>query len=490
MILAKILDQLPGIQNTNGELNIEISSLAHDSRSVAPASLFIAMRGLLSDGHNYIDDAIESGAVALVYDRPDIPISSDIISIRVDDSRQALAALAANFYEHPETKLDLIGITGTNGKTTCNYFIQHLLNAGRFSTGRVGTTGASLGELEIDLVHTTPESIDLYSILNSFVQADAKAATLEVSSHALAQHRVDGLVFKIAIFTNLTQDHLDYHDTFEDYLAAKQLLFTGLSPEAIAIINSDDPHSEKMISSCEARIIRYGYGPDSDYCISRAETSNRGIKLYITTPKESLEVYVNTIGKYNTYNFLAVFAAALELGCDAHDVVNAAANLSPAPGRLEMMVNKAPFKVFVDYAHTPDAMQTVLQTLSESFPSNRLITVFGCGGDRDKGKRPIMGEIASRLSTLVIITDDNPRSELPMDIIKAIETGCTDSGNYNIIQNRSKAIQSALNEAGPEDVVAILGKGHEPYQEIRGERIPYSDMNVVNDFMEQHAYSS
>ncbi|NQV16320.1 UDP-N-acetylmuramoyl-L-alanyl-D-glutamate--2,6-diaminopimelate ligase, partial [bacterium] len=424
MKLAKVIYRLSGIQKIAGDLDCEITEMTHDSRDVGSNTLFIAMRGLVSDGHEFIDKALEAGAKAIVFDRSEIILPGNIVSILVNDSRLALPVLAANFYEHPESDLNLIGITGTNGKTTCNYFIQHLLSAGQLKTGRIGTTGAALDSLEIDLIHTTPESIDLYSILNTFAKANAKVVTLEVSSHALAQHRVDGLVFKTAIFTNLTQDHLDYHNTFDDYLEAKQLLFTGLPSHAIAIINSDDPAAEKIISQSNARVVRYGYGPKANYRITKSILNDRGIELHIQTPNEAFVVQVNTIGKYNTYNFLAVFTVALEMGCESGLIVKASESLPAVPGRLEKMVNTAPFKVFIDYAHTPDAMQTVLETLGEAYPSNRIITVFGCGGDRDKGKRPIMGEIATRLSTFCIITDDNPRSESPMDIIKEIESGC------------------------------------------------------------------
>ncbi len=490
MKLPEIINNIPELVKIAGDLNREISSMTHDSRRVGPDCLFIAVRGLITDGHNFIDLAIKTGALAIVYDRPEITIPEHLTAILVQDSRQALPLLAGNFYQHPERSLTLIGITGTNGKTTSNYFLQHLLMAGGTKTGRVGTTGAALEALEIDLIHTTPEASDLYKLLSTFVEHGAAAATLEVSSHALSQGRVDGLTFQAAIFSNLTQDHLDYHQSFDEYLKAKQLLFKGLSHEAVALVNIDDPSSEDMIAGCRARIIRYGFHSAADYRIDKHSANENGIELQVKTPRESVTVQVNTVGTFNIYNFLSAFATALELGCQLDPIVKAAQTLPCVPGRLEKMNNKAPFKVFVDYAHTPDAMKTVLQTLAEAYPDNRLITVFGCGGDRDQGKRAIMGDIATQLSTQSIITDDNPRTEASMAIIDAIVVGCKDRNNYKIIQDRSTAVKTALIEAEQGDIVAILGKGHEPYQEIMGERKPYSDMDIVKQFMEQHGYSA
>ncbi|MEA3287905.1 MAG: UDP-N-acetylmuramoyl-L-alanyl-D-glutamate--2,6-diaminopimelate ligase, partial [Candidatus Marinimicrobia bacterium] len=341
-----------------------------------------------------------------------------------------------------------------------------------------------------DLMHTTPESADLYEILAEFVAHGAKAITLEVSSHALDQNRVDGLSFDVAVYTNLSQDHLDYHGSFEEYLAAKQLLFKGLSEDSVAIVNIDDPFAERIIEVCVAKIIRYGYNSRAEYRILDHSINRHGVELTLETPYGIRTLQVNTVGSFNYYNFLAAYATAVELECDIDKVDSAARTLPAVPGRLEKMENQAPFTVFVDYAHTPDAMETVLQTLAEAYPKQKLISVFGCGGDRDQGKRPLMGEIATRLSTQTIITDDNPRTETPMDIIDAITTGCQNRDNFEVIQDRSSAVKTALRIAEQGDIIAILGKGHESYQEIMGHRNPYSDMNIVNQFMEQHGYSA
>ncbi|MCF7823826.1 MAG: UDP-N-acetylmuramoyl-L-alanyl-D-glutamate--2,6-diaminopimelate ligase [Candidatus Marinimicrobia bacterium] len=490
MQLIKLISALPEIVKSNGSMTCEISSLCHDSRKVKNNALFVAIRGLVSDGHDFIEQSISQGAAAIIYDRKEIVMPAGVNAVCVSDSRMALPILASEFFKHPEEKLKLIGITGTNGKTTTNYFIQHILYECGIKTGRIGTTGAEYQGITVDLIHTTPESNDLYEILSGFEQAGAEAVTLEVSSIAMDQNRVDGLQFDIAIFSNLTQDHLDYHTTFEEYLEAKQSLFKNLSTQALAIINGDDANSEKIIRDCPARIIRYGFGENCDYRILGQTVTNSGLELQIKTPLQSITIHANTIGKFNSYNLLSAIAAALESGCSLDLLGKAVQTLPQVPGRLEKMKNNAPFKVFVDYAHTPDAMETILRTLSEAYPGKTLTSVFGCGGDRDKGKRPIMGEIASRLSTTTIITDDNPRSEASMDIIMAIVIGCKGRNNFTIISDRRTAVLAALEGAGTDDVIAILGKGHEPYQEIKGERLPYSDMDIVNKFMEQHGYSA
>lgn len=490
MLLTKIIDQLSNVVETSGDLSIEVTGISYDSRQVNLGHIFIAVRGLTTDGHDHIPAALKAGARVIVYDREDVVIPEQVAAIQVDDSRLALPVIASSYFGHPEDVLRLIAITGTNGKTTTNYFLQHLLEQEGFKAGRIGTTGAQMKGVEVDLIHTTPESADLYSILAEFVTHGAKAATLEVSSHALAQHRVDGLRFDAALFTNLTQDHLDYHGSLEDYLAAKQLLFQGLPEGSVAIINVDDPYAERFIQVCKGRVILYGYAEQADYRILDHSINDRGVALQLITPKGQREVQVNTVGRFNYYNFLAAYAAALELAADVDQVELLAQTLPHVPGRLEKLQNAAPFQVFVDYAHTPDAMETVLGTLAEAYPDKQLITVFGCGGDRDRGKRPIMGEIATRLSTKVFITDDNPRTETPMSIIEEIIDGCGERSNYRVIQDRTEAILAALKAAGPGDIVALLGKGHEPYQEIMGVRKPFSDMSIVDQFMEQYGYSA
>jgi len=490
MLLDKIIKQVPDVLEVQGDLSTDVAGISYDSRQVEVGHLFIAVRGLITDGHDYIHAAIEAGAQVIVYDRADFVIPDEIVSIRVKDSRLALPIIASSYFGNPEDGLKLVAITGTNGKTTTNYFVQHLLDKSGSKAGRIGTTGAQMQGVDIDLMHTTPESADLYEILAEFVSHGAKAVTLEVSSHALSQNRVDGLTFDVAVYTNLTQDHLDYHGSLEDYLAAKQLLFKGLPKESVAVVNMDDPYAERFIEVCVAKIIRYGYNSNAEYRILDHSINRNGVELTLDTPYGQRAVQVNTVGTFNYYNFLAAYATAIELECDIEKVELSAKTLPHVPGRLEKLQHQAPFQVFVDYAHTPDAMETVLRTLAESYPDNRLITVFGCGGDRDKGKRPIMGEIATRLSTKAIITDDNPRTEAPLSIIQEIIDGCGDRANYSVIQDRTEAINAALKEARSGDIVAVLGKGHEPYQEVMGERKPFSDMSIVDQFMEQHGYSA
>lgn len=490
MKLSKIIESLPGYIKNDGEMTTEISGLTHDSRQVSDGSLFVALQGQSFDGHQFIEQVIEQGAAAIVYEDASSLIPSGFPSVQVKDSRVVLPRLAANFYNHPEDKLMLIGITGTNGKTSSNYFLEHLLNGSGFESGRIGTTGAAFKDYSHDLIHTTPESSDLYQLLNEFVSRGANTATLEVSSHALSQNRVDGLSFNAAVFSNLTQDHLDYHITFDEYLAAKRQLFLGLKDDAVALINSDDPYAGRIVADSPAKTRTYGFDKSADYQIKNFSSNDRGTIIELSTPVGNHTIQTNTVGRFNIYNFVSAFSTALELGSDVESLINASQDLPSIPGRLEKMVNKAPFNVFVDYAHTPDAMSTVLETLADAYPDKILITVFGCGGDRDQGKRPIMGEIATRISTFAIITDDNPRTEKPMDIINAIAEGCQDRMNYLAIKDRTLAINTALERAEAGDIIAILGKGHEPYQEIMGERKPYSDMNVINEFMVKNGYSA
>ncbi len=335
-----------------GDTQIEITGISYDSRQVEPGHLFIAVRGLVTDGHTYINTAISNGAAAIVYDRPELDIPGDVVTVLVEDSRLMLPKIASTFFGHPEDGLKLVAITGTNGKTTTNYFMQHLLSESGVKTGRIGTTGASMGQVNIDLMHTTPESADLYEILAEFVAHGARAVTLEVSSHALSQNRVDGLDFDVAIYTNLTQDHLDYHGSLEEYLAAKQLLFKGLSKESVAIVNMDDPYAERIIEVCVAKIVRYGYNSSAEYRILDHSINRQGVELTIDTPYGLRTIQVNTVGKFNYYNFLASYTAAVEMEVDLEKLERSASSLPPVPGRLEKMTNQAPFHVFVDYPHT------------------------------------------------------------------------------------------------------------------------------------------
>lgn len=469
---------------------MEVTGIVHDSRRVLPGNLFVALRGQHVDGHDYILSAISSGASAIIYDRPEWHIPSSVTAVCVEDSRSALPRLAANYYGHPERTLTLFGITGTNGKTTTNYILQHILNYCGKATGRIGTTGAAFKDLKFDLIHTTPEADLIYEILSAFKDRAAAAVTLEVSSHALVQNRVSGLPFQAAVFTNLTQDHLDYHEDFESYLKAKQLLFNMLPSSGTAIINADDPAAEKMVANCPARVVRFGFSPNSDYQIQNLRMKEAGMLLTLRSGSKTWNCQTNAVGKFNAYNVLAAVVVALESGSQLEEVLAACRILPPVPGRLEKMDISAPFQVYVDYAHTPDAMETVLSTLSEAYPSRNLIVIFGCGGDRDKSKRPVMGEIATRIANRVVITDDNPRTEAPMDIIHEIERGCTNRQNYTIIQERAQALRQTLEDAHSGDIIAILGKGHEPYQEINGKRIPYSDMTIVNEYMESYGNSA
>ena len=476
MLLDKIIKQVPDVLEVQGDLSTDVAGISYDSRQVEVGHLFIAVRGLITDGHDYIHAAIEAGAQVIVYDRADFVIPDEIVSIRVKDSRLALPIIASSYFGNPEDGLKLVAITGTNGKTTTNYFVQHLLDKSGSKAGRIGTTGAQMQGVDIDLMHTTPESADLYEILAEFVSHGAKAVTLEVSSHALSQNRVDGLTFDVAVYTNLTQDHLDYHGSLEDYLAAKQLLFKGLPKESVAVVNMDDPYAERFIEVCVAKIIRYGYNSNAEYRILDHSINRNGVELTLDTPYGQRAVQVNTVGTFNYYNFLAAYATAIELECDIEKVELSAKTLPHVPGRLEKLQHQAPFQVFVDYAHTDDALQQVLKTLRE-ITDERLHVVFGCGGNRDVGKRHKMGAAAARYADVVWVTTDNPRHESPESIAAQVVEGCrsVNAGYCQLELDRARAIDEALRGAQPGDTVLLAGKGHETYQEIQDAVLPFDD---------------
>lgn len=466
-----------------GRKNRIITGVAYDSRATRTGNVFIALKGENFDGHEFIDIAIENGAMVIVHDRDLKAYRDEITYVRVANSREAMPHLAARFYYFPANEMLTIGVTGTNGKTTTTYFIQHLLAAAHQQAAIIGTTGVRYaGQIE-DLPHTTPESVELQAILADLVIHNCHAAVLEVSSHALMQHRVDEISFNAAIFTNLTQDHLDYHETMDAYANAKQILFNQLSPEAIALINGDDDYAGIMVEKSPAKVIRYGQNDACDYRLTHFEPGFEFTQLTIQTPDGELRFQSNIVGLYNGYNLLAALATVMELGYAFTSFQQALTRMPAVPGRLQQ-IGRSKKKVFIDYAHTPSAMETVLTALRQFYPDSRLITVFGCGGDRDKGKRPIMGKIATELSDYTVITDDNPRSESTEAIIRDILTGCVSKSDFEIIPHRYGAIQRALSMAEETDVIAVLGKGHENYQEKQGIRYHFDDSEVIRRYVE------
>lgn len=477
----------------SGDPEQEIDGLVYDSRQVKPGYLFVALKGHALNGHHYLSDAIRKGAVALVAEEFE-GLQGNQAKVRVPDSREALSKLATQLYEHPFEGMNLIGITGTNGKTTTSYFLESMLSASGARVGVIGTINYRFLSKTVSAPVTTPESLDLLRLLREMANGDVTDVILEVSSHALDQKRTEDCPFKVAIFTNFSRDHLDYHNTMEEYFKAKSLLFQGLKnrrgqSEAIAVINADDPRGEQLASLTKARIMTYGLVQKSHVRADSILTDRTGLRARLITPVGERSIRSHLIGKVNIYNILAAAAAAISLNVDIDTVVAGIETLRVVPGRLEFVQNKKGLNVMVDYAHTPDALLKTLRIL-RPLVDGKLITVFGCGGDRDKGKRYEMGLVAGENSDLLIITSDNPRNENPLSIIAEIENGAEESGlirlnnasqkpftgsGYFVEEDRGKAIRKAVALAGQEDLVLIAGKGHESYQIIGEERKTFDD---------------
>ncbi|MGA2090359.1 MAG: UDP-N-acetylmuramoyl-L-alanyl-D-glutamate--2,6-diaminopimelate ligase [Endomicrobiales bacterium] len=488
MKLSQIVNGLSCSLRGNGD--IVITGIAYDSRQVKHGYIFVALPGYHVQGNNFIVDAVNRGAIAVVTDRPcDIP---GITFICVEDSLRFLAQISAVFYRHPDKHLLLVGVTGTNGKTTITYLLESIFaTAGRIP-GVMGTVNYRYGTTLIPASNTTPQSSDIYRILHEMVHHAVTTAVMEVSSHALSLGRVDGLEFDVAIFTNLTRDHLDFHKTMDSYFASKSLLFSGLSQGEksygkFAIINIDDEWGEKLCRVVSgASIITYGLSSGAQVRADHIHYSSRGTEFTLITPNDRAKVSVGFLGVYNVYNILAAVAAALSAGIHFEKIVEGIRCAPPAPGRLERVDVGQPFTVVIDYAHTDDALLNVLQALRKLKPA-RIITVFGCGGDRDRTKRPIMGETASELSDYVFVTSDNPRAEDPEKIALDVEVGirrCHRS-NYQVILDREQAIAAAITMAQKDDVVLIAGKGHETYQIVGDQKLHFNDSEVARTYLER-----
>jgi UDP-N-acetylmuramoyl-L-alanyl-D-glutamate--2,6-diaminopimelate ligase len=492
MKLAHLLDGLEEY-DLIGDSDQEVDGMAYDSRRVKPGYLFVAVKGFTVDGHDYFRDALQNGARVLVGETFE-GFSGDFTGVCVPDSRDALWKLACQFYDRPFKRMNMIGVTGTNGKTSTCYILESLLSAAGTTPGIIGTINYHFSGKSYETPGTTPESLDLMSYLRRMVDEGVSDVIMEVSSHALDQKRTGNLPFRVAIFTNLSRDHLDYHETMEEYFEAKSLLFKELikhvgDDEPIAIINMDDPKGPELVSLTDARVVTYGLSND---CHVRADSvffDKKGIKGRLITPKGERSFQAPLIGEVNIYNILAASAAALSLGVDLDTVVDGIERLRVVPGRLELVENNLGLTLMVDYAHTPDALLKTLKTV-RPLVLGRVLTVFGCGGDRDKGKRYEMGRVAGENSDLVFITSDNPRSEDPLSIIAQIEEGILESeltrlntsgqqlitgSGYFVEADRRKAIRKAVSMAGKEDLVLIAGKGHEDYQIIGNERITFDD---------------
>jgi UDP-N-acetylmuramoyl-L-alanyl-D-glutamate--2,6-diaminopimelate ligase len=472
-----------------GPLDRVVESIAYDSRRVQRNGLFVALRGEKVDGHQFIDQAVEKGATVIVTEHEvQSPRATCLV---VENTRSALADLAATFYQQPARRLKLAAVTGTNGKTTTTFLIKHICEKAGLRCGLLGTVRYEIADRVLPAVRTTPESLDVYDLLSQMVNAGCKAAAMEVSSHALAQDRVRGLEWDVAVFTNLTQDHLDFHGTMENYFEAKATLFSGLASQKsktkpTAVINLDDPYGAKLVDRLEKKVpvITYGVGARADFRASNYHAEFAGTSYQLDARGKSYLVRVPLIGRFNVANSMAALAAASSMGISLRDAILSLGRSPQVPGRLEAVPAKRQFQVFVDYAHTPDALLNVLRTARELSP-RKLIVVFGCGGDRDKQKRPLMGRVADENADYSIITSDNPRKEDPDAIIEEAAKGFR-SGHYEKIVDRAEAIARAIELAQPRDIILIAGKGHEPYQEFADHTIPFDDIQVARRALENH----
>ena len=459
-----------------------ISGIAYDSRSVREGDVYFALSGENFDGAQFIPEAIERGCSAVVsreYDR-----TPEVAAVTTSDPRLALAYASTNFYGNPSRKLKLIGITGTNGKTSVAHILRYMLQSAGYKTAILGTVGHDYGEGIEKSSLTTPEAPDLNKFLRKAVDEGSTHAVMEVSSHSLALKRVSGLDFDLAVFTNLTHDHLDYHKNIESYRNSKGILFSELKDSAYAVLNIDDEAAEYMSTLTSANVVTFSISDSSaDYQALSHTFSERGMKISLSIPRGTVNIESPLSGEFNVYNLLAAFSAVDVLGVKGDYAIENLNDLSQIPGRFEKIVSAAGFTILVDYAHTPDALENTMKAARQlTSPDGRLITIFGCGGDRDVEKRPVMGKLASSLSDLVIVTSDNPRSEKPENIINEISNGIIKE-NFESIEDRRSAIIHALKEAKTGDVVLVAGKGHEDYQEINGIRKPFSDKDVINEFL-------
>jgi UDP-N-acetylmuramoyl-L-alanyl-D-glutamate--2,6-diaminopimelate ligase len=483
--LEKILkDILKGIEilDCSGPVDIKISGIAYNSKSVQDNYLFVSIEGFKTDGHNYIEDAIEKGATAIIIQK-DIGRKLDGITyIKVRDTRLALPLISSAFFNHPESKMRIIGVTGTNGKTSTCYITGNILKKAGYKVGIIGTLGYKIGDKILEISRTTPESLDLFRILHEMANGGVDYVVMEVSSHSLELKRVEGINFYGAIFTNLTQDHLDFHGSFEEYKKAKQKLFLK-NPE-YSVVNMDDSSGPDMYVS-NGEKATYGTHEGCDYIASNIDLNINGVSYTIEMDKDRVDLNVKIPGKFSVYNTLASFAFCSFIGIPHEVIVSALQESRGVPGRFELVSEDEPFSVIVDYAHTPDALENVLSTAREII-KGKLISVFGCGGDRDRTKRPIMGKISTTLAELTVITSDNPRSEEPISIIQEIEEGAK-GGNYSFVSypDRQEAIQYAISKAEPGDIVIIAGKGHETYQELKDKTVPFDDREVSKNFLKE-----
>lgn len=487
MILSELLSGT-GARIVQGQPGIIVTGLSHDSRHVKPGDLFICIKGHRFNGHDLVAEVKRAGAVAVLVDEergypPGITIA------RVEATPAAMSVISDHFYGHPSGRLRLTGVTGTKGKTTSTYLCKAVFEAAGRTAGLIGTIRNMVGDREVPTTNTTPVSLDLQSLLADMVDAGVTHVAMEVSSHAVALGRIGGCEFAGGIFTNITLDHLDFHGTFENYLKAKASFFASLPPAAYASVNRDDPHSQTIIDACRCRIITYGLGPNADVRAEAIEYHPGGTNFTAVTPYGNARVALHLTGRFNVYNALGVIGAMLAEGIDLETIVTGLGKVSGVAGRFQLVPNRHKLTVIVDYAHSPDSLENVLCAGRGLF-SGRLLVVFGCGGDRDRSKRPIMGRIAAELADYVVVTSDNPRTEDPRAILSDIIPGVVQGGKsegegFTVIEDRRLAIFHAISRMKPHDVLIIAGKGHETYQILRDRTIHFDDREAAHEALEE-----
>jgi UDP-N-acetylmuramoyl-L-alanyl-D-glutamate--2,6-diaminopimelate ligase len=492
MTLADLIAPLP-IADRQGTLDVQVTGLTDDSRAVKPGSVFVAVKGGRTDGHAFLRQAVAAGAAALVVQDRVQEAALSVPLVRVNDSRQALGLLASRFHGEPSARLRMIGVTGTNGKTTITYLCKSVLEAAGRKVGVIGTVAYQIGAERLPASHTTPGAVELQELLARMVAAGLDSAVMEVSSHALALDRIAGCEFDVAIFTNLTQDHLDFHADLEDYFQAKLRLFTSLTPAGKkpgskrAVVNVDDERGRRVCEATRVPVWTYAIKQPSDIRAEDVRLSLAGTSFTAVTPNGRFPVESRLVGEHNVYNMLAAIGMGLHENLPPDTIRAGLRAVDNVPGRFERVEAGQSFTVVVDYAHTEDALVRLL-TAADRLKTGRIITVFGCGGDRDRGKRPKMGRAAARYSDVVFVTSDNPRSEDPMAIIREIEAGIREAGakgRYEVIADRRKAIEAAIREAKPGDMVLIAGKGHEDYQIVGSERFHFDDREVAREAIQK-----
>lgn len=458
--------------------DVEVKELIYNSRKVKNGDVFCCIVGTFADGHKYAQQAVDAGAAALVVERK---LDIDVPQILVEDTRIAMAEMAAAYYGYPSREMQMIGVTGTNGKTSTTYMLKAIAERMGKKVGLIGTIRNMIGDIIIDTERTTPESVDLQRILRQMKDEKVDVVIMEVSSHSLDQKRVHGIEYDVGEFTNLTQDHLDYHKTFENYFNAKKLLF---KQSRMAVINKDDPYANRMMEGLDIPVMTFGIREKADVTASEIDITTRGVQFDFNYKNITSRFNVPIPGLFSVFNAIGAATVALSLGWNLDSIKYGLEHMMSVSGRLEPLpTGKNEFTVLLDYAHTPDALENVLKTV-KGFATGRIVTLFGCGGDRDHAKRPVMGEIAGRFSDFAIVTSDNPRTENPMDIINSIVEGVKKSGcEYVVIENRREAIEYALKNARKNDVIILAGKGHENYQEINGGKHHFDEKEIVAEIL-------